>query len=220
MNGFLCCGSVYSDNYLAHHGIMGQKLGIRRYQNQDGTLTPEGKRRYGKIGLQSDSNSGFRRFWGRDYGPYTNAKRREDRVIGNEVKSKYYKKLADTTRKDGNGDKKTEKMVKKYEKISQKAKSKSTAQDKRNLDIERRLDQTSTNKLALQRILFGSAGARTYRSVRARDKGRVKAALSAVFSTPVNVSPLTLGIGVNPLAVPFWAIRKFNEKKKYGDFVI
>lgn len=34
-------------NYLAHHGILGQKWGVRRYQNEDGTLTPEGKEHYG-----------------------------------------------------------------------------------------------------------------------------------------------------------------------------
>lgn len=32
---------------LAHYGIEGQKWGVRRYQNEDGTLTEEGKRRYG-----------------------------------------------------------------------------------------------------------------------------------------------------------------------------
>ena len=36
-------------NELYHHGILGQKWGIRRYQNPDGTLTEEGKRRYGKF---------------------------------------------------------------------------------------------------------------------------------------------------------------------------
>jgi hypothetical protein len=35
----------YLDNYLAHHGIKGQRWGIRRYQNEDGTLTAEGKAR-------------------------------------------------------------------------------------------------------------------------------------------------------------------------------
>ena len=32
---------------LYHHGIKGQRWGIRRYQNEDGTRTPEGKLRYG-----------------------------------------------------------------------------------------------------------------------------------------------------------------------------
>lgn len=32
---------------LYHHGIRGQKWGIRKYQNPDGTLTEEGKARYG-----------------------------------------------------------------------------------------------------------------------------------------------------------------------------
>lgn len=30
---------------LAHHGILGQKWGVRRFQNEDGSLTPAGKRR-------------------------------------------------------------------------------------------------------------------------------------------------------------------------------
>lgn len=34
-------------NTLSHHGILGMKWGIRRYQNYDGTLTPEGRERLG-----------------------------------------------------------------------------------------------------------------------------------------------------------------------------
>ena len=34
------------EHYLAHHGVKGQKWGVRRYQNEDGTLTAEGKARY------------------------------------------------------------------------------------------------------------------------------------------------------------------------------
>lgn len=33
------------ENYLMHHGIKGQKWGVRRYQNADGSLTPEGRKR-------------------------------------------------------------------------------------------------------------------------------------------------------------------------------
>ena len=38
---------VYGE-YLCHHGIKGQKWGIRRFQNPDGTLTVTGKQRYYK----------------------------------------------------------------------------------------------------------------------------------------------------------------------------
>lgn len=34
------------ENELAHHGIIGMKWGVRRYQNKDGTLTSAGKKRY------------------------------------------------------------------------------------------------------------------------------------------------------------------------------
>ncbi len=40
---------TYESNYLAHYGIAGQKWGVRRFQNEDGTLTEEGKRRYYEI---------------------------------------------------------------------------------------------------------------------------------------------------------------------------
>lgn len=36
-----------SDDFLEHYGILGQKWGIRRYQFPDGSLTPEGRKRYG-----------------------------------------------------------------------------------------------------------------------------------------------------------------------------
>lgn len=37
-----------SSQSLAHFGIPGMKWGVRRFQNEDGTLTEEGKQRYGR----------------------------------------------------------------------------------------------------------------------------------------------------------------------------
>ena len=39
----------YESEYLEHHGILGQKWGIRRYQNEDGSYTEKGLKRRAKL---------------------------------------------------------------------------------------------------------------------------------------------------------------------------
>ena len=52
---------LYEDNdYLVHYGIKGQRWGIRRFQNKDGTLTEEGKERYGQSSEKTTSFLDFK----------------------------------------------------------------------------------------------------------------------------------------------------------------
>ena len=55
----------YSDE-LYHHGIKGQRWGIRRYQNKDGTLTPAGKKRALKMQNEYTKFSNDKRYRDKD----------------------------------------------------------------------------------------------------------------------------------------------------------
>ena len=49
--------------WLEHHGIKNQKWGVRRYQNEDGSLTPEGRKRY----LKNPSNISYNKQGVKEY---------------------------------------------------------------------------------------------------------------------------------------------------------
>ena len=51
--------SAYDEDYLEHHGILGMKWGVRRYQNANGTLTAEGRERYGIKTKSTGGNSEY-----------------------------------------------------------------------------------------------------------------------------------------------------------------
>lgn len=62
------------DIYLEHHGILGQKWGVRRYQNKDGSLTSEGQKRYNKKGAK-----GIKGFDEKAYEQYSRSEKRKMR---------------------------------------------------------------------------------------------------------------------------------------------
>lgn len=55
-----------SRNYLEHHGILGQKWGVRRYQNYDGSLTSAGRNRLYNNQNMRNAESQHLDKWGND----------------------------------------------------------------------------------------------------------------------------------------------------------
>lgn len=87
-----------SNNFLEHHGIKGQKWGIRRYQFPDGSLTPEGRERYG---------------YNYETGEYNKKLYMEDQ---DRQKAKEYSKIESEQRKKEKAQEKKEKAQEKKEK--------------------------------------------------------------------------------------------------------
>lgn len=93
---------------LRHHGILGQKWGVRRFQNSDGTWTEAGKKRYAKdikrdlkrqnvISDRAMAKYGFR---SDEYNKvHQNLHAVFDKINDEARNSKEYKKYADVERK-------------------------------------------------------------------------------------------------------------------------
>ena len=52
--------------YLQHHGVKGQRWGVRRYQNKDGSLTSAGKKRRSMSEVVKDAHEAIKQKQARD----------------------------------------------------------------------------------------------------------------------------------------------------------
>ena len=99
MATYYVAGFPYSDE-LYHHGIKGQKWGIRRFQNEDGSYTEAGLKRYG---ARNDRQANaLAKYQEREYGSAKNYYDARETALKNK-KDKLTSKINKTTSTDRAG---------------------------------------------------------------------------------------------------------------------
>ena len=72
---------------LYHHGIKGMKWGVRRYQNPDGSLTDEGRRRYlkgySRFNYESNASRKYAKKYGEDSEKYKKSRELDEKMASN-----------------------------------------------------------------------------------------------------------------------------------------
>lgn len=187
---------------LYHHGIKGQRWGIRRFQNNDGSLTSAGKKRAGDLASEGSKKMTA---LGKSY-------RKHHRLIGG-VGSAFQKGGAAGVLRavqgggKGREDRISKKLSSKGDKMSDakkaKLENKLEAQKKANADRAKYDDNISTGKMFVQDALLSYYGAEKYRNARARGAGRVRSFFETSPGLPVSVF-----------------LRYRGNKKAYGDGMV
>lgn len=131
-------GGNNMDKYLAHHGVKGQKWGVRRWQNSDGSLTPDGKIHYGKGNKkEAEGTTGNKPKAGNS--SFTTGNKRQDRFIAKEQKR--------SDRNDKRVEKKLEKLANKYKKTNNDKYSKKFDDTYRDFDYRNKVQKEYVKRL-------------------------------------------------------------------------
>lgn len=98
-------GTAARSPELYHHGIMGMKWGVRRYQNEDGSYTAAGRARYGVSGSRvGTGRTNLRRAYEQERNLPANVRERENykrtqKEVQNSLKKEQAKKLTGKQRR-------------------------------------------------------------------------------------------------------------------------
>lgn len=128
------------NNTLTHHGILGQKWGVRRFQNEDGSLTARGKRKYALKGFEEDSYNSNKTKLGKIYDRLTDAHKYGGAALYG---------VSSQKERDARAEKYVNDHIKKQSKLSEKDDRKEALKNRRTLsdtELKKRIERLQTEK--------------------------------------------------------------------------
>ena len=187
----------YPSDELYHHGVKGQKWGVRRYQRLDGSLTMEGYRHYGfdssgRRGIVRTRNAIAKSDATAAY--YANEAR-----VANEIRNRRIQKGKDTTKID--------KKISEYSEIAKQARKDSKALNKFQKDNLKRASKFYDIKMKdIDYPVYVNKGKTALGSI-----GAVAMAMTVSAVTG------SVGFGLNPYGPTVVSAKNYKFKKKAKD---
>lgn len=183
MHGDIYVGSLISDSsYLVHHGVLGMKWGIRRYQNKDGTLTAQGKSRYGTTSALRRTLRGMANTTlGQKLAVRMNKGYREDRK---EIKSAYLEKKSKLNKNSSKYKENLKSLNDDYKKT--KGEAATAAADaiygRQSHELNKKIQTESIGKSVAKSILMGGYGSLKHSQARTSDMDRTTSAAIGIVT--------------------------------------